>query len=225
MSKVALVTDTKSFLDKVKENVHTALVIKETSNLLLFNTTKLEEVLSYMNPYIASRDICETDANTLQLLPYVILRHKENGIIKYFTYQRGKAGQENRLHANYSIGVGGHIETDTTDNNEKYLAPIILQCALREVFEEVGIQLDISTAFNGLIKCVFIYDTSNDVGKVHLGIAMFVDVSDNDISSKEPGVIDNVSWNTEEELKSLNLENWSRILVEDILPISKALFI
>jgi predicted NUDIX family phosphoesterase len=52
-----------------------------------------------------NRDEAEESAFHKQLIPYVILMSED----KIFLYRRGEKGSEARLHDQYSIGIGGHI--------------------------------------------------------------------------------------------------------------------
>src|SRR5581483_2582067 len=51
------------------------------------------------------RSEVETDPGFKQLIPYVVLRWRD----QVFHYTRGRKGTETRLRALRSIGVGGHI--------------------------------------------------------------------------------------------------------------------
>src|SRR5690349_11917775 len=59
--------------------------------------------LIYLN-----RSDAEKDKRYKQLIPYVLIFC--NG--KVLRYQRGKGGQETRLHGLYSLGIGGHISEE-----------------------------------------------------------------------------------------------------------------
>ena len=55
-----------------------------------------------------NRREAEQDRGYKQLIPYVMIICKE----RILRYQRGKGGEETRLHGLYSIGVGGHISEE-----------------------------------------------------------------------------------------------------------------
>ncbi len=59
--------------------------------------------LLYLN-----RSAAEQDRRYKQLIPYVLILC--NG--KILRYQRGKGGQETRLHGLCSVGIGGHISEE-----------------------------------------------------------------------------------------------------------------
>src|SRR5580704_15154326 len=54
------------------------------------------------------RSEVETDPGFKQLIPYVVLQHRDD----LFRYRRGSAGTEKRLQALWSVGIGGHISED-----------------------------------------------------------------------------------------------------------------
>ncbi|MBU0515732.1 MAG: hypothetical protein KJ621_13265, partial [Proteobacteria bacterium] len=47
----------------------------------------------------------ENDPNFKQIIPYLVLSF--GGLV--FRYRRGKRGAERRLHAKFSLGLGGHV--------------------------------------------------------------------------------------------------------------------
>lgn len=204
MGKKALVIRTKDLLSEV---IPKANMIQMTEDRQVF---KLENTpLLSLPTHLADRDFCETDISLLQLLPYVALCHLDAGVPKYFVYQRGKGGNESRLHANFSVGVGGHMEEEVSGNAT--LRDAIVDCALREIKEEVGIDVELYKVSAALDQATIIYDRSNDVGKVHLGIAMTVFLGSTDLGQLEAGVLENGEWLTVESLRTYNLENWSAI--------------
>src|SRR5829696_7761087 len=108
----------------------------------------------------------ETDPNFKQLIPYIVLRCRA----EVFHYTRGSTGAETRLQALRSVGIGGHIsEDDVLDTaGDPYLAGM-----LRELHEE----LEIDTPFREQ-PLGFIYDDSNAVGQVHLGVVHLLELEE-----------------------------------------------
>lgn len=160
---------------------------------------------------LIDRDICETDPSTLQLIPYVIL---ENPAAKTFTYTRGSATGEQRLAAKMSIGLGGHMDVAPADEDSGTLFTLIRSEAAREVKEEVGISVDSSKfKFIGLL-----YEETQEVGRVHLGIVCYYNLTMNEIVTQEEGHIEDGKWLSFDELINPEvyerLEIWSRTLVD-----------
>lgn len=161
------------------------------------------------------RSYAETDTEYLQVIPYIVLTNREG----VFVYTRLKKGGESRLHLNRSIGIGGHVDYNSSDiyPNTK-IEDVILTSAYRELFEELNIESN-SNLLDLVNKNVLIYDSSNDVGKVHLGLLYTCDVTDRIVSVKETHKLDGMFY-TFEELKKLyadepdSFENWSKIAIK-----------
>ena len=67
------------------------------------------------------RDKMEQDPSFKQLIPYCIFRHTaQDGSVSLFQYARGKGGGEARLHAKFSVGIGGHISSVDADDDSPY---------------------------------------------------------------------------------------------------------
>lgn len=141
----------------------------------------------------------ETQKEYLQIIPYVTLF---TGIGKVLAYRR--SGSEGRLHDYYSIGFGGHITK--TDHG-------CINCATsRELEEEVGITM----YRQRLVPVGFIYDDSVEVSAVHFGVHYVYYLLDSELQTLRPSEeikqFENVSL---DELQKLNIENWSRICLEN----------
>ena len=129
----------------------------------------------------SDRATAEQDNTRLQLIPYISLMSKKDDLVSVFVYKRGKGTGESRLHENYSIGLGGHIDAadasyqSAEDTYEfRSFKETFIHAMARELKEEVGIMLqanhlhDIAT--RQLSVSSIIYDDTNKVGEVHLGI-------------------------------------------------------
>lgn len=161
------------------------------------------------------RNVAETCELWKQLIPYIVVRHTtESGESKYLVYRRGKSGGENRLHDKYSIGVGGHInDLDLTQYNDGQLDVVmtIIENIKRELREEVRLPLTLNAQ-----PLAVIYDNSNAVGRVHFGIVFIFDTNADTALAVED-CIEKPEFLSVEELKNLNLENWSRLVVDRLL--------
>jgi predicted NUDIX family phosphoesterase len=123
------------------------------------------------------RSHAEIDPTYKQLIPYVVLRYQD----QLFHYRRGQGAGEQRLRAQRSIGVGGHINPDDDASSEHpYRAGM-----LREVTEEV----DLSSAYQE--SCLgFINDDSTPVGQVHLGIVHIFELELPGVQRREVDLIE-----------------------------------
>ena len=167
--------------------------------------------------YFQPRGLIEEDPTFKQIIPYIVLRSPG----KVFSYQR--AGSEDRLAGNISIGVGGHVNMeDVPTDLDLTNAPKL--CAQRELSEEVMFA-QLSHTDRMKMVCLFdidpsiLYDPSDDVGKVHLGAVYIIDVRDKvakGTSMKEEGISE--EWLTIDELNEPevwdNLEGWSKLVLQ-----------
>ena len=158
---------------------------------------------------------CEENPSLQQLIPYVVLVNEDDEI---FTYSRGAAGGESKLHSKLSIGLGGHI--DGLQQAGK-LRQWIVQEAKRELEEEVGL-----TAQVPIVPSAVIIDrlTEKDVdgektyvGQVHYGILCIVPCSKADVKKMEAGVIEGAEWKSVKSFTTqdkFRLEPWSGVALD-----------
>lgn len=112
----------------------------------------------------------EFDPSHLQVIPYgVFVSFDPNNAadtLSYRIFTTHRIEGDNRLVGKYSIGIGGHIDKGET----------IAEAFLREVKEEIGYKIeDVSqiAVFNEPHN-EFIYDPSNEVSSVHVGVIFIV---------------------------------------------------
>lgn len=153
------------------------------------------EYLSYR-----PRSTVETEVEFKQLIPYSFFQRED----KILCYQRTSKAGEARLHNKWSIGFGGHMN-DGDDN--------LMFAIIRELLEEINLSEcgKITPTYIG-----FINDDTNEVGQVHLGLAVKVDIEHSEVKPSSDKGLSNISWKTPEELLTLELENWSKILLENL---------
>ena len=147
---------------------------------------------------------------------YLVLKSGD----KYLTYQRGSGGSETRL-TQRSMGIGGHVDLNdiVAVGGQKYILRGIQYAAVREIKEELGINLQIPLVFNHVIK-----DVRDAVGSVHLGIPAVIDVGvlgDSPVFEDNSEIAD-AKWQTLEELQntSMEYEGWSQLLIAGLLSIT-----
>lgn len=169
----------------------------------------LQPILNSDQLSFQPRSQMETDPSFKQLIPYVLLQWTDShGVVKLFTYTRGGGGGESRLHAKRSVGIGGHISLeDASDGSDPYFAGM-----RRELSEEVMIHSTYQEVRDGLI-----YDPSNDVGKVHLGVVhRFIldapEVQSNESDLAEGGFISIEDLRADFE----RLETWSQLAIQSL---------
>lgn len=148
----------------------------------------------------------EQDNEFKQIIPYVTLCRGRDEI---FVTRRSKKTTEGRLKDMYSLGIGGHLYPEDFAGSES-----IFDLAVRELEEEVAIELDstvgqVKKSFKG-----FIVDNTNSVGLVHLGLWMeFVLPINSQVSIKSELASGSFVKNDDLFKIKPELEPWSRIIL------------
>ncbi|MCG7318670.1 NUDIX domain-containing protein [Brevibacillus laterosporus] len=155
---------------------------------------------------VMRRGDAEEDPSFKQPIPYVVIR-KGNEL---FMYKRLSGGGEARLHDKLSLGTGGHMNDEDTNSFEEVLEMNLL----RELEEE----LDIQAAEREFNTIGFINDDLEEVGKVHIGLLVTLDLDENAIVNVREIEQLEGKWTTIEELLQPDtyerLESWSKFVVD-----------
>jgi predicted NUDIX family phosphoesterase len=172
------------------------------------NDYMIEKIVGNMAKHFTTmrRGDAEENFNFKQPIPYVVLR-KGNLI---YTYERLKGGGESRLHNKLSVGIGGHVNLIEDATFEAILHENMLR-ELEEELEIIASEMEFTTI--GLIN-----DDENDVGKVHIGLLVVLDIDeDGEVNVRETDQLKG-SWMSLGELLSPNtyerLEPWSKFTVD-----------
>lgn len=178
------------------------------------------DVERFLTPILASdqlsfqpRSRMETDPSYKQLIPYVLLQWTDDeGQTRLFTYTRGGGSGEARLHAKRSVGIGGHISReDAAGGSDPYATGMH-----RELAEEVCLGSSYQESCAGLI-----YDPSNEVGQVHLGVVHRFILQRPEVSSKEADLAEGGFLSVAELRQQLErLESWSQLAIQALFPAS-----
>jgi predicted NUDIX family phosphoesterase len=156
--------------------------------------------LKYIN-----RSEAEHDIRYKQLIPYVLLICNE----KILRYQRGKGGQETRLHGLYSVGIGGHISEEDHGLFSKDRG--YQEGMRRELMEEVAVDAVNETALAA------INDDSTEVGYVHFGVVHVVRLADENVASRRSGIRNPEFIPIADALQDPSgYESWSRFCLEHL---------
>jgi predicted NUDIX family phosphoesterase len=149
-----------------------------------------------------SRGLAETDPTFKQLIPYIVLRCRD----QVFCYTRGSAGGEARLRALRSLGIGGHIcAEDGTSSADPYRAGL-----LRELEEEVFLEATYTERTIGIIN-----DDRTPVGQVHLGIVHVFDLAKPKVRHRDEGLAEGAFAPLEQlRRQRQEFETWSQFLLE-----------
>lgn len=169
----------------------------------------LEAILDPANNFFMDRGQAENDPGFKQIIPYALFHHERH----YLHYTRGQSGGESRLHAQGSVGVGGHInpvdERADPLGRETYLAGVE-----REIDEELNITGGHKNRIVALLN-----DDRNEVGKVHLGVVHLFDLASKEVSSAEDSLA-NLAFQPVDRLKGdlhPALESWSQFCVDELI--------
>jgi len=153
----------------------------------------------------------EEDFSVIQLVSVFVVRHRD----RYLTYKRTKRLPESRLHGEYSIGFGGHL-------NPSDLAPLLnifdpsvgVPLLERELREEIRFDSLGPTAitYRGLL-----YDDSREVSRQHLGLTYQVVAESDSFEIGERGFLMDAKYETLDEMlrRREYFENWSLLLMEE----------
>ncbi len=190
-----------------KKNLERNILVVPTSDTVFikegFTSCNKKDIIELeKNGLYKIRNKMEEDENFQQLIPYIAIK-KGNEIL---SYKRSKKGGEERLFDRYSTGVGGHI--DEPDN--------LIKSAIREVKEEI----DIDIKENDLDFVGFINITKTEVDRVHLGVAIIVEINEElDFSKGEVDKITNRSFDSKEDLEEKldKFEIWSKVFFEEYI--------
>lgn len=158
------------------------------------------------------REKAETNEDFKQIIPYILVRYMTEKISpSYFSYVRGKAQGEARLHSKVSIGIGGHVnDRDHADPSQSFALGM-----MRELTEE----LSISTALLNPMIVGSVYDPATPVGRVHYGIVMVLDVpSMETVTNNDAHAEDSIFQSVAQLRQNDRLEAWSRMCVQGLHP-------
>jgi predicted NUDIX family phosphoesterase len=177
---------------------------------LSFDTDRyLPAVTSPSNLTYLLRREAENDKRFKQLIPYVLLISGA----RVLHYQRGKGGEETRLHGLYSIGVGGHLSDQDHDLFSKDGLGYY-EGTWRELREEVDIK-PLREAAVAVIN-----DDSTEVGMVHFGVVHVVYVDEESAVGRRKGIVAPQFVSIPDAVRTApNYESWSRFCLENIDPL------
>ena len=186
--------------------------LMEHSHLLIPQT--LDKI-----PYVVTtRTDADSNLAFVHPITYMVVMNEHNEV---FMYQRGIKGKETRLHNQYSIGVGGHVNPIDSDD----LVETIIAGANEELESEIGITTTLlnraaffnyrdypaMTIYGG--KQGHIEPGDDSVHDYHIGILKLVRVHSSQVGKHEEGVITKGGFVSIDEvrnkLKEGLLEEWS----------------
>jgi predicted NUDIX family phosphoesterase len=150
--------------------------------------------------FFIDRPTAESSPQYKQIIPYVIIRHGDS----VFLLRRSRKQTESRLHDKLSIGIGGHINPDTSD---------LLAGLQKELDEEVAVGGDYEIRFAGILN-----DDTTEVGRVHVGAVYILETATGDVRVLETEKMSG-QWVPLSELGEHRdaMETWSQIAYDELL--------
>lgn len=166
-----------------------------------------EKIITSGKACFVERKKAEEDPSLKQLIPYVVMRHRE----RILFYVRGSETGEQRLRDLGSVGIGGHISVTDHSLFERETKDVFFKGLKREVEEEVVVNTTYRECVRGLIN-----DDSNAVGRVHLGVLIVWELDSEDVRKKERSIT-SLEFLGIDELRARRerLETWSQIVVDN----------
>ncbi len=154
--------------------------------------------------FFAPRDRVEDDPSLKQIIPYVVLRHRD----RIYLVERTRGGAEVRLRDKLSIGLGGHI---TPEDTAEAADPVAAGMA-RELTEEVALPPGWRAKPVGVLN-----DDVEAVGRVHFGLVYLADLPTPDVRIRETMKLTG-AFATREEIRAAypRLESWSQFVVDGV---------
>jgi len=161
--------------------------------------------MTFDNLIFTDREIAEESPEFKQLIPYCLISQNS----KILAYTRGKIGQEARLHAKKSIGVGGHINPCDFEAGDG-----IRGATLRELKEEIGISEENIAEIKFL---GYVNEEESEVGKVHLGLVYRITLDDSAVLNFEDCLLNAEFVSKENLLENYSgFETWSQMIINDL---------
>jgi len=146
------------------------------------------------------RPAAEADPSFKQLIPYVVVRDRD----EVFLMHRTDAGGDPRLHGKASIGVGGHL--NPVDEG----ADALMAGLRREWAEELEADWEPEFSLVGMLN-----DDSNPVGAVHLGVVFSVEAAGRPVAVRERDkLVGRFAGAGEVNASRDRLETWSQLVAE-----------
>ena len=207
MDKEILVVNKQSFLQH----------ITITKNIMRSGETSCMFEHIYNSKAMVDRKLSETDERYLQVIPYCYIT--DTSLNNVFVATRNKNSGEKRLHNNMSLGFGGHIPIGAIDIKmmTMYGLKALISSSIQREFEE---ELHFENGMPLFNYAGFIYDESNAVGRVHLGLAVhaFADEVKLKEDTHDNGKMINITQLSNEwDKQKSKYETWSRIVFEHFI--------
>jgi predicted NUDIX family phosphoesterase len=157
------------------------------------------------------RDDAEKDPSFRQVIPYITVTNEVTGLRLLMT--RMKKQGEARLHGKEYIGVGGHIDRQSED--EQASISCVPQAAHREIKEETGFE-NMLIMYKGVL-CVH-GEGASEVDLVHIGVVYEAATTEEKFNTEEAD-LHNHRWATDDDLRAAHAkaEVWTQLVMSGVL--------
>lgn len=158
------------------------------------------------------RDDCETDESYKQIIPYIVVTGgtKPDEGTRILGAVRLSNSGEQRLHGLITLGFGGHVQWD-----DESVSPVdaFWNSVHRELKEELGLE---STDYSEPQIEGLIHDDTTEVGSVHLGVLMFINLNSEKFANIQSGEPDKLKpfWTNMAYMSSIEptrMEVWAHL--------------
>ena len=173
-------------------------------NLIRRDHTPWTEAAPPVDWQFQPRATVEDDDTWLQIIPYVVLRDRQNQVWAY-----ARHGGDERLRGRRSVGIGGHIERI---DQQATLLDTVVACARRELIEELVRPEDVVLDPQ---PCGWIHERETAIGRVHLGLVLVARWTGHQPPAPRPGeVLAALGFVSPATVRADNrFEHWSRLAV------------
>lgn len=153
------------------------------------------------------RYLAEENPDYKQLISYCVLKWQN----QIFAYQRTSSGGEPRLHRQFSIGVGGHVQRRDMRRAGLSVLEILNAARDREIEEEFSCTFASPPRLIGWLN-----ENKNPVSRVHLGVVFECEVVRPEIEPREEENFARFGFNPLSELirRQKEFETWSQRVLE-----------
>ena len=174
---------------------------------------------------LLERDICETDDDYVQLMPFITIFDPKSGDI-YLSNKRADFRAQGNS-SRYTLGLTDHIETKPFGLDESYaedFKAILAMTAATILNSKLG--LNIGTSLYNSVKnkldqgkCGCIYFAGNYHDRHHLAISVFIGVSKEDVLPSYNLPATHGAWLSVEDIeksiddKYIEIDYWSQIVL------------
>jgi predicted NUDIX family phosphoesterase len=152
-----------------------------------------------------NRALAEETLDVIQLVSGFIVQHRD----QVLTYKRTKRLPEARLHGEYSVMFGGHLNPDDFSPMFNILDPNNASFMERELSEELRLKSSYSMRSRGIL-----FDDGRPVSKQHLAIVFDVYLAEPTYVVGERGFLQRDQFETWRQIgeRLEQFENWSQLL-------------